>query len=304
MKKKTTVSPIPKKPNVQPWVEIGESNSWAATRAKRVKRAPVAGAPTTVPSKPRPKKADAEGGSAGERLHKFMAQCGIASRRKCEEYIVEGRVEVNGEIIRELGTKVTEADEVRVDGVVVQAERLLYVLMNKPKGVITTMDDEHGRRTVMGYLPELRSHVKPVGRLDQDTEGLLIFTNDGELSLRLTHPRYGVEKEYFARVAGQITEEKVDKLRKGVFIEGGRTAPARIDVESADERSSTMKMILHEGKKRQIRLMCESVGHQVLSLKRVRYAFLTVRGMREGESRMLGKAEVDRLRQMVGLDVL
>lgn len=239
--------------------------------------------------------------SEPERLHKFLARCGVASRRKAEDLIRLGHVEVNGETVTELGTKVSEADEVRVNGQPVHSERLAYILMNKPKGVITTLSDERGRKTVMDLLPSLESKVKPVGRLDLQTDGLLLFTNDGELASRMTHARYGIEKEYIVRVSGQILPDKVAKLRSGVWIEGGKTAPATVEVGFARTEESQLRIILHEGRNRQIRKMCEAVGHKVISLRRERIAFLRLKGMRPGECRRLGQLEVERLRKLVGL---
>ena len=225
------------------------------------------------------------------RLHRYIAQCGVCSRRKAEELIVDGRVTVNGEIVTTLGTKIEEGDEVRVDGRPIEPERLIYLAMYKPKGVVTTMADERGRRTVSHLLPRLPSVVKPVGRLDKDTDGLLLFTNDGELARRLTHPSHGTEKEYEATVQGEPDDRAVEKLRTGVRIEGRKTRPARVDRIGRNK----LRLVLKEGWKRQVRVMCEAVGHPVVELRRVRFGPIRLGTMKPGESRPLTQSEVDKL---------
>lgn len=237
------------------------------------------------------------------RLHRFIAQCGVCSRRSAEELILQGRVVVNGQLVVELGTKVSDADRVEVDGTLLKRQQAVTLLMNKPKGYVTTLSDPQRRRTVAQLLPEVGAELKPVGRLDMDTEGALLFTSDGELAARLTHARYGVEKEYEAFVHGLPDDRAMDALRKGVFIEGRRTRPAEVEIIRADSGRGTTKLriLLTEGRKRQVRLMCESAGFPVLSLERVRFAFLKVKGMGPGECRILGKQDVERLRSLVGL---
>jgi 23S rRNA pseudouridine2605 synthase len=217
--------------------------------------------------------------------------------------ILDGRVSVNGRTVRELGVKVGEEDQVAVDGTPIRAAKLYTLVLNKPTGCVTTLFDPQRRPTIVQYLPDLGVQLKPVGRLDMDTEGLLIVTNDGELAQRLAHPRYAVEKEYQAIVRGIVGEPALEKLRHGVYIEGGKTRPARVEVIHAEPKTDTtgLKLTLHEGRKRQVRLMCEAVGHPVTSLKRIRIGPLYVRGLRGGECRMLGKAEVAGLRRLVGL---
>lgn len=237
------------------------------------------------------------------RLHRYIAQCGLCSRRKAEELILQHRVVVNGHLVSELGTKVSDADRVEVDGVVLKLQQSVTLLMNKPKGFLTTLSDPHNRTTVAQLLPDVGAALKPVGRLDADTQGALLFTSDGELAARLTHARYGVEKEYEAVVEGLVDDKALAELRKGVFIEGRRTRPAQVELVRADPGRGTSKLtvILTEGRKRQVRLMCEAAGHPVLSLVRVRFAFLRVKGMGPGECRILGKQDVERLRSLVGL---
>lgn len=239
-----------------------------------------------------------------ERLHKFIAACGLASRRKAEEMILEGRVQVNGEIITQLGTKVGPGDEVQADGVTLVRPKLYYVLMNKPKGVVTTLDDPQRRPTVARYLPDMGVTLKPVGRLDMDTEGLLLFTNDGEFALRMTHPRHKVPKEYQATVFGKPEEKALERLRKGVTIEGRRTAPAEVDILRYDpsEGRTLVRVVIREGRKRQVRLMFDAIGHPAQALKRVRIGPLVLRNMPAGMCRMLGKAEVDTLKRLVGME--
>lgn len=231
------------------------------------------------------------------RLHRFIAQCGVCSRRKAEELIAEGRVTVNGETVVQMGTKVGDDDVVTVDGQRIRQERHIYLVMYKPKGVVTTMSDEKGRRTVSQLLPRLDAVVKPVGRLDKDTDGLLLLTNDGDLAKKLTHPSHGTEKEYEATVRGAVTERAVERLRTGVRIEGRKTRPAFVEVLSSHETKSKLKIVLKEGWKRQVRLMCESVGHPVIELRRTRFGPLRLKGMSPGECRLLTQQQVDALKK-------
>jgi 23S rRNA pseudouridine2605 synthase len=241
-----------------------------------------------------------------ERLHVRIAHAGVCSRRAAEKLILEGRVTVNGEIVAEMGYKVAPEDEVCVDGQALKTVKQYTVLLNKPTGVVTTMSDPQGRPTIVRFLPDFGVPLKPVGRLDMDTEGLLLCTNDGELANRLAHPRYGVEKEYQAIVKGIPTEETLQRLRTGVFVEGRKTSPAKVEVIHAEPKTDTtgLRITIHEGRKRQIRLMADAIGHPVISLRRLRYGPLRVKGMRPGEARLLGKKEVDELRKLVGLDPL
>jgi 23S rRNA pseudouridine2605 synthase len=229
------------------------------------------------------------------RLHRYIAQCGVASRRKAEELIREGRVSVNGEPVTAMGVTVGPDDVVEVDDT---------TLLNKPRGVLTTLSDPGRRPTVAQLLPPSARAVKPVGRLDMDTDGLLLLTNDGELAMRLAHPRYGVEKEYRAIVQGTPDARDLERLQRGVNIEGKKTAPAEAWLASASERAGTsvLQIVLHEGRKRQVRLMCEAVGHPVVSLTRVRIGPFRLKGMAPGQMRRLGVREVEALRRSVGLE--
>lgn len=250
-----------------------------------------------------PKRVDEEADGL-ERLHVRIAHSGLCSRRAAEKLILEGRVTVNEAIVAELGYKVGPGDIVRVDGMPIRTAKHYTVILNKPTNVVTTLSDPQGRPTVVKYLPDFGVQLKPVGRLDMDTEGLLLCTNDGELANRLAHPRYGVEKEYQAIVKGIPTDDVLQRLRDGVYIEGRKTSPAKVEVIHAEPTTMTtgLRITIHEGRKRQIRLMCDTVGHPIISLKRLRYGPLRIKGMRVGQARLLGKKEVDELRLLVGLE--
>jgi 23S rRNA pseudouridine2605 synthase len=224
------------------------------------------------------------------RLNAYLARAGIASRRKSDELIKAGRVTVNGEA-GQLNTFVEPADRVEVDGRAIAPQRLAYVLLHKPAGVVTTASDPQGRPTVVG-LVEHESRVVPVGRLDVDTTGVLLLTNDGELAHRLAHPKYEVEKVYEADVDGAPSEDALRRLAEGVELEDGPTAPAAARRLSP----STVELAIHEGRNRQVRRMLEAVGHPVRRLHRSRYAGLTVDGLEPGEWRELTAYEVGGLR--------
>jgi 23S rRNA pseudouridine2605 synthase len=231
------------------------------------------------------------GAPVGERLQKVLARAGIGSRRACEELIGDGRVTVNGEVAV-LGARVDPAsDEIEVDGTLVPvAEGLVHYVLNKPAGVVTTMSDPHGRPTVADLVPPL-PRVFPVGRLDAETEGLLIVTNDGPLAHRLTHPSFGIEKEYVAVVTGTPRPADVRALRRGVTLDDGPTAPARVNVMGP----STLRITIHEGRNRQVRRMCDAVGLPVLRLVRTRVGPISDRRLRPGAWRELSTREVHAL---------
>jgi 23S rRNA pseudouridine2605 synthase len=233
----------------------------------------------------------------GERLQKVLARHGFGSRRLSEELIAEGRVTVDGEVA-ELGRRVdVEHDEVAVDGTVIGVRPgLVYHLLNKPAGVVTTADDPHGRPTVVQLVPA-EPRVFPVGRLDADTEGLLLLTNDGQLTHRLTHPSYGVEKEYLAEIAGdRPTRGELRTLRDGVDLEDGRTAPARASLVG----DHAIRLVIHEGRNRQVRRMCEAIGHPVSRLVRVRIGPIADRTLAPGQWRSLTTDEVRALERAAG----
>ena len=234
--------------------------------------------------------------SEGERLQKVLARLGFGSRRACEELIAEGRVTVGGEVAV-LGRRGdVEDDEVAVDGAVVGIRPgLVHYLLNKPAGVITTADDPQGRPTVMELVPD-DPRVFAVGRLDADTEGLLLITNDGELTHRLTHPSFGVEKEYLAHVQGRPSRSALRTLREGVDLADGRTAPARVTAVEAN----LLRITIHEGRKRQVRRMCEAVGHPVVRLVRTRIGPLVDPKLGPGEWRVLSRDEIRGLEVAAG----
>ncbi len=222
------------------------------------------------------------------RLNKFLAHAGVCSRREADRWIADGRISVNGRPVMELGEKVDPArDKISVDGRPVRGEeeRAVYILMNKPAGRVVSVKDPFGRPTVLDLLGHLPYRVFPVGRLDLDTEGALLLTNDGETALRLTHPRYGIGKTYEVRVEGGPSETDLDKIRHGIFLEGRRTAPARAQVLRRGHRRTLLRVEIHEGRKREIRKLFEAVGFPVVTLVRVDFAGLTLEGLKSGEWR-------------------
>ena len=236
-----------------------------------------------------------------ERLQKALARVGVGSRRACERLITEGRVTVDGEVAT-IGRKVDPATaRIEVDGVAIGvAEDLVYYLLNKPDGVVSTASDPQGRRTVVDLVPA-GPRVYPVGRLDRDTEGLLLLTNDGDLANHLTHPSHGVDKEYLVQVRGRPSPKALRSLREGVELEDGVTAPARASlVGDAGDGVTALRLVIHEGRNRQVRRMCEAVGHPVVRLVRTRIGPLADRGLRPGEVRTLTASEVRSLRQASG----
>jgi 23S rRNA pseudouridine2605 synthase len=227
------------------------------------------------------------------RLNAFLARAGVASRRRADELIKSGRVTVNGEP-GQLNTVVGARDRVEVDGQQVERQRLRYVLLHKPAGVVTTARDPHGRPTVVELVPG-EPRVVPVGRLDADTTGALLLTNDGQLAHRLAHPRYGVEKTYVAAVEGDASEDALEHLRDGVELEDGITAPAR----ARRLGRGSVELVLHEGRKHQVKRMLAEVGHPVTNLHRRAYAGLTLEGLEPGACRELEPSEVEQLRRAV-----
>ena len=237
------------------------------------------------------------------RLQKYLAQAGIASRRRAEELIRAGRVKVNGETVTTMGFKVQPGrDVVEVDGKRVELEtKKVYYLLYKPRGYVSTAHDPQGRPKVVDLLQDVKERVYPVGRLDYDTEGLLLLTNDGELTLRLTHPRYGVPKTYEALVEGIPDAQDLSRLAKGVKLEDGWTSPAEVKLLWARRGKALLELTLREGRKREVRRMCKAVGHPVIRLRRTKMAFLTLKGLKPGEYRELTKEEVERLYEVVEL---
>lgn len=236
-----------------------------------------------------------------ERLQKLLSRAGVASRRAAESLITEGRVSVNGRTVRELGTKAEAGrDEIKVDGRRIKFdERRRYILLYKPRGYVTTRSDPQQRRTVMDLLAGVPDYVYPVGRLDYDTEGLLILTNDGDLAAALTHPRHGVERTYEARVAGMPDEDALSRLRRGVPLDGHRTEPARAEVlnPGRSDTDAVVRLVITEGRNRQVRRMLEAVGHPVDRLARTRIGPIADPALRPGYWRELTPGEVASLKR-------
>ena len=230
------------------------------------------------------------------RLQKFMADCGVASRRKCEEIILQGKVKVNGIKVTELGTKVTEDDEVSVDGKVIKKVfKKVYIAMNKPVGFITSVSDEFDRPTVINLVEdEIHTRVYPVGRLDFDTEGLLIMTNDGELTYKLTHPKHLVYKTYVATLNDVPHPKDIEKLKKGVFIDGRKTQPPKVNWL----RDNIVEISIFEGRNRQVRKMFEAIGYEVVNLQRIAVGNLTLGNIPLGRWRHLSNAEINYLKSL------
>lgn len=233
------------------------------------------------------------------RLQKFMADCGIASRRKCEEYIIEGKVKVNGKVINELGAKVNpQKDEVMFDGKVIkQEEKKTYILLNKPIDYVTTVHDQFERKNVLELVKGIEQRLVPVGRLDMYTSGALILTNDGDFVYKITHPKHEVNKTYTATIKGIFNNNAKKQLEEGVQIEDYKTKPAKVKILKIDEerKISRIEITIHEGKNRQVRKMCEAVGYSVLALHRSKIGDITVKNLKIGEWRYLKKEEIDNL---------
>ena len=243
------------------------------------------------------------------RLQRFLSRAGVASRRGSEDLMTAGRVTVNGMVVTELGSKVDPAvDAVAVDGrPVVLGGGPSYYVLDKPEGYLTTMSDPRARRTIAELLPRdadgnVPLGLFPVGRLDKDTTGLLLLTSDGELGHRLAHPRYHVPKSYRAVVEGTLTAEEAERLRSGVVLEDGPTAPADVQIIRADEDSSEVEMTIREGRKRQVRRMLFEVGHPVIDLRRIRFGPIEAGGVRSGETRPLSAEEIAALRAAAGVE--
>jgi 23S rRNA pseudouridine2605 synthase len=234
-----------------------------------------------------------------ERLQKILSRAGISSRRGAEELIAAGRVAVNGVTISEPGTKADpETDAITVDGRQIGVNAAsVYLVLYKPAGYMTTLKDPQGRPLVTDLLSGVRERVYPVGRLDYNTEGLLLLTNDGEWANALAHPRHEIDKEYHVRVRGKVSPEQVRHLSSGVELEDGTSAPAEVQVVRESENNTWLSITIHEGRYRQVRRMCEAVGLTVVRLKRVRYGFLGLEGLKAGKYRFLTADEADRLRR-------
>lgn len=232
-----------------------------------------------------------------ERLQKIIAKCGICSRRKAEEFIAQGKVRVNGVIVTELGFKANMNDLIEVNGILLEnKEDYVYYLLNKPRGIITSTKDEKNRKTVLDIV-NINKRIYPIGRLDYDTTGVLILTNDGDLANLLMHPSSNVEKVYVAKISGIITKNDISKLEKGVIINGKKTSSCKAKIIKLDKNSqcSVVKLIIHEGRNHQVKNMFKAIGFNVIKLKRESIAFLTCDGLKSGEYRELSVKEVKML---------
>ncbi|OON93312.1 MAG: pseudouridine synthase [Candidatus Epulonipiscium fishelsonii] len=233
------------------------------------------------------------------RLQKYLAQAGVASRRKCEEYISQGRIKINGEIITSQGLQIEENDKVMFDNKLVTLEKhKVYYILNKPVGYITTVSDENNRKTIMEILPKIKERIFPIGRLDFNTSGLLIITNDGDLTYKLTHPKHELSKTYLVTVSGRLPADILLNLERGVDIGGYTTLPAHVNLISQQDTQTVFELTIKEGKNRQIRRMCEAIGYEVVSLKRISIGKLNLSRLKNGEIRMLTKNEINYLKNL------
>ncbi|EMB89871.1 pseudouridine synthase [Streptococcus mutans] len=231
------------------------------------------------------------------RINKYIAHAGVASRRKAEELIKQGLVTLNGQMVTELATTVKSGDRVEVEGQPIYNEEKVYYLLNKPCGVISSVRDDKGRQTVVDLLPEVKERIYPVGRLDWDTSGLLILTNDGDFTDKMLHPRHEIDKVYVARVKGLASKDNLRPLTKGIVIDGKKTQPARYRIVKTDREKnrSVVELTIHEGRNHQVKKMFEAVGLMVDKLSRTRFGTLDLSGLNPGEARRLNKKEISQL---------
>ena len=231
------------------------------------------------------------------RINKYIAHAGVASRRKAEELIKQGLVTINGQVVRELGTLIKSGDKVEVEGQPIYNEEKVYYLLNKPRGVISSVSDDKGRKTVIDLLPMVKERIYPVGRLDWDTSGVLILTNDGDFTDEMIHPRNQIDKVYLARVKGIANKEVLRPLTRGVVIDGKKTKPAAYEIIKVDpvKNRSVVELTIHEGRNHQVKKMFETVGLQVDKLSRTRFGNLDLTGLRPGEYRKLNKKDISKL---------
>ncbi len=236
------------------------------------------------------------------RLNRFLSHCGVSSRRKCDEIIFSAKVEINDKTVISPGYIVDiDNDVVKVNGVVVKPEQKVYILLNKPKNVLSTLKDDFGREIITSLIDNVKERIYPVGRLDYDVEGLILLTNDGELSNRLIHPRYKVVKVYIATVKGKFSTEKKRLLEKGVEIDGEKTLPAKCRIIKSDLKNSVVELRIREGKKRQVKNMFKTVGHPVISLKRIKFGPISLKNLPVGKWRHLTRHELNLLKKITNL---
>ena len=235
------------------------------------------------------------------RLQKLMSERGICSRRKAEELIVQGLVSVNGKVVTELGTKVSEKDKIMVDGKpLYNKEKLVYIVLNKPRNTIATVSDDRGRKTVIDCIEGLKQRIYPVGRLDFDTTGVLLLTNDGDLSNKLTHPSNEIDKIYIATIKGEITKEDLSLLENGVMIDGRKTSPckATLNKYNKEKNKSIVELTIHEGRNHQVKKMFEAINKEVTKLHRDSFAGISSKGLYEGQYRKLTPKEISELKEL------
>lgn len=235
-----------------------------------------------------------------ERLQKIIAESGYTSRRKAEELIKQGKVMVNGKKITELGTKASFGDEILVDGNLIEYQEKEYYLFYKPRGVVCTTKDDKGRKTVLDYFDDTNKRIYPVGRLDYDTTGLLLLTNDGEFANLMMHPASKIDKFYVAKIKGVMTKDDVKKIKSGVILDGLKIYPSRVKVKKINKQNLTslVEITIHDGKNHEVKRIFESVGHEVIKLKREAFGFLTLGNLKSGEKRRLSSKEVKQLHNL------
>jgi len=239
---------------------------------------------------------------SGIRLHKYLADAGVASRRKSEELIAEGRVEVDGVVVTTPGTMISGFETVKVDGREVKpTQKKVYILLNKPVGYISSVKDQFSRKTVLDLVDEVKERIYPVGRLDYDTSGLILLTNDGDLANKLTHPKHEINKTYIVETDVNFTEEDAGKLRRGIKVEDYTTAPANVRIIEKNKRKTVVEISIHEGKNRQVRKMFETLGHPVFKLKRIAIGPIGIGSLEEGKWRYLSKNEIEILKKITNV---
>jgi len=239
------------------------------------------------------------------RLNKFLAQAGISSRREADKLIAEGRVSVNGQQVENLGVKIDpEKDVVKVDGRKVRKEEgQVYIMLNKPPGFLVTLKDSFGRANIMDLLPSFKKRFFPVGRLDYHSQGLLLLTNDGQLTFRLTHPRFKIKKVYLVRIKGELKPGQISRLEKGIILDGQKTAPARIKIINSTATGLGLRIEIYEGRKREIRRMFEAMGRRVVYLKRIKFGPLALGSLKRGQWRYLTPREISLLKRLTKSEV-